>query len=94
MSQRTFALAMALSAATSLARAAEPPPREITTSGQGLVEAAPDEVVISAGVETAHAVLDEARRANEAEGRRLLVAIRRLGVSREDIQTETLHVYL
>ena len=68
--------------------------RTISTSGEALVQVAPDIVVVGVGVETFRPTPDAAREANEAECARLLAALKRLGVAERDIQTDVLNVEL
>lgn len=65
-------------------------PRTITTTGESVVYVAPDEIVVGLGVETFDASLDEARSANEAASRKLLAAIKGVGVEDKHVQTDTL----
>jgi uncharacterized protein YggE len=82
----------------SIARAqAEPassnaPPRTITTSGEAVVYVVPDEIVINFGVETFDAQLGRAKEANDAASKKLLEALRKLGVEDKHLQTSDLEV--
>ena len=78
--------------AASPAAAQDPAPRTISTSGEALVQAVPDHVVVSVGVETFRPALGAARQANEAECARLVAAVKSLGVPAADIQTDILSV--
>ena len=62
-------------------------PRSITVNGESSIYVAPDEVVISVGVETAGAKIDAAKRENDQRSRTLLDAIKALGVEAKHIQT-------
>jgi uncharacterized protein YggE len=68
--------------------------RMISTSGEALVQVAPDIVVVGVGVETFRPTVEAAREANQAECTRLLAAIKGLGVAEADIQTDVLNVEL
>lgn len=68
--------------------------RTISTSGEALVQVAPDIVVVGLGVESFRPTPDAAREANEAECARLLAALKGLGVAERDIQTDVLNVEL
>jgi uncharacterized protein YggE len=88
---------MALTAVLAVAhatQASEAPRREITTSGQTVLQVVPDEVVVGAGVETFHVLLDRAKQDNDAQSERLLKAVKSLGIDEGDIQTDVLYVDL
>ena len=82
----------------SIARAqAEPasndvPPRTITTTGEAVVYVVPDEIVINFGGETFNAALREAKDANDAASKKLLDAMRKLGIEDKHLQTSDLEI--
>jgi uncharacterized protein YggE len=77
------------------ARAAEEtPPRTISTTGDANVYVKPDEVVITLGVETFHKVLSESKGANDALCKKLLAAIRDVGVEDKNVQTDVMQVQI
>jgi uncharacterized protein YggE len=67
-------------------------PRTIPTSGEAVIYVVPDEVVVTVGVETFNAALDASKGANDAASKRLLGAIKALGVEDQHVQTDTLQV--
>ena len=67
-------------------------PRTITVTGESSIYVAPDEVVITVGVETFDASLDKARRDNDERSRELLAAIKAAGVEAKHVQTDDLRV--
>jgi uncharacterized protein YggE len=73
---------------------AEEVPRTISTSGEALVQVAPNMVVVGVGVETFRPTTEAAREANAADCARLVAAIKGLGVAEGDIQTDVLNVEL
>jgi uncharacterized protein YggE len=83
---------------TSVARAqAEPasstvPPRTITTTGEAVVYVVPDEIVVNFGVETFDAQLSKAKSANDEASKKLLDAMRKIGVEDKHLQTSDLEV--
>jgi len=79
---------------SSAARADEPPPRVINTTGESTVYVQPDEVVVNVGVETFNKNLSESKAANDEASKRLLKAIRDLGVEDKYIQTDVLQVQI
>jgi uncharacterized protein YggE len=70
------------------------PPRTITTSGEAVVYVVPDEIVINFGVETFDPELRRAKEANDEASKKLLDAIRKLGVEDKHLQTSDLDVEL
>jgi len=72
------------------------PPREnlrtINTQGEATVYVRSDEVIVSLGVETFNASLDEAKADNDARCTKLLKTIKDLGIEDKYIQTDTLNV--
>jgi uncharacterized protein YggE len=85
-------LLLSLVLAASPVSAQDPAPRTISTSGEALVQAVPDHVVVSVGVETFRPALEAARQVNEAECARMVAAVKALGVPAADIQTDVLNV--
>ena len=69
-------------------------PRTITTTGEAIVYVVPDEIVINFGVETFDAQLGKAKAANDEASKKLLDAIRKLGVEDKHLQTSDLEVEL
>jgi uncharacterized protein len=96
----SFGLALSpglLSSPGSAAQGAEEKPvdvRTISTSGEAVVYAAPDEVIVNLGIETADADLQKAKLRSDAAGIKLLKAIKELGVEAKHIQTDNLDVSL
>ena len=74
-----------LAAAPALAQTAEP--RTISMTGHGEVKAAPDQVEITAGVNTSAATAAQALAANTARMKTVFAALTRLGVPEKNIQT-------
>lgn len=66
--------------------------RTINTSGDAVVYVTPDQVIVSLGVETFNAQLDQARAVNAQACSTLLRAIKELGVDEKDIQTDVMQV--
>ena len=65
----------------------------ITVSGTGSVTTAPDEVVISVGVETTHSDPITAQQENAQKTTIVIDALKGLGIESEDIQTSGYHMY-
>lgn len=93
MSVRTlvWTSVLALAAAAS-PEAAERESGTVTTTGEAEVRVAPDEVVLTLGVETNHGVLTTAKQANDERAARIIDAARRLGLPAKDIQTDFLEI--
>jgi uncharacterized protein YggE len=89
-----FALLPALLLTTAPARGADEQPRSIATNGEATVYVEPDEVVVNLGVETFHISLDESKSTNDAASKKLLAAVRALGVEEKDIQTDVMNVQI
>ncbi len=66
--------------------------RTISVSGEALIMAVPDEAVVTLGVETFNAQLQKGLEQNNAAGRRILDAIKALGVDEKLIRTQDLSV--
>jgi uncharacterized protein len=63
-------------------------PRVVTASGEAEVRVAPDEVVITLGVETQNAQLSVAKTGNDDAVRRVLERLQGFGIADDHIQTE------
>lgn len=85
-------LAGLLALAAGAVRAADAPPRLISTSGDAIIYVVPDEAVVGFGVETFHKNLEEARGASDAAAARLVKAVKALGVEDKYIQNDRLMV--
>jgi len=85
-----FAGSLALARGTAVA--AEPEPRNVSTSGEAVIYVVPDEVVVGFGVETFKEDLDAARQANDEACARLIKAVKAAGVEEKHIQTDTMTV--
>lgn len=68
--------------------APEAPPRQITVTGEAVVQVVPDEVVLTLGVESNQKTLAAARRQNEEAVRSLLAVTDAAGISRKQVQTD------
>ena|SRR5437867_2442826 len=73
---------------------AVPSSRTITVSGSGTARVGPDEAVFSFGVESDGSTAREALAANAERMRRIIAALRRTGISRADLRTQDVSVYL
>ena len=67
--------------------------RTITVTGEGLVEAKPDEAAFSFGVSSRAETAREAMAANATAVRRLIEAVKAAGVGEDDLQTEHVSVW-
>ena len=65
----------------------------ITVSGTGSVSTAPDEVIISVGVETTHTDPVTAQQENAQKTTKVIDALKGLGIASEDIKTSGYHMY-
>lgn len=79
-------------AVTVVAPAASADERGITSRGTAEIEVAPDEVVITFGVETEHKELTEAKELNDTRTAAVIGAVKQLGVPAEKIATEYLRI--
>lgn len=70
-----------------------PPTRGITVNASGKVEAAPDKASLELGVETQAADAKAALRENAERLRRVLDALRKAGVSKDDIRTSNVSLW-
>ena len=66
--------------------------RQISVNGSAAVRVAPDEVLLTVGVDTRHADLQEATRDNSERMARALALIRRHGVAEKDMQLNHIQV--
>jgi uncharacterized protein len=67
--------------------------RTITVSGTGTVRTKPDTAQFSFGVETHGTTAQAASVANAQQMRRVIAALRRLGLAKDDLQTQDVSVY-
>ena len=72
--------------------AADTPPRTVSTSGEAVVQVVPDEVVVSLGIETFAPKLEDAKKANDERGSRLVQTIKAAGVEERHVQTDVLQL--
>jgi uncharacterized protein YggE len=93
MSRKSLAIVLAFiaSAAAAFTQAAEAA-RVITVTGEALIMVVPDEAVVSLGVETFNASLQKGQELNTAAGKRVLAAVKALGVEDAFIKTQDLSV--
>ncbi|HEX2203046.1 MAG TPA: SIMPL domain-containing protein [Longimicrobium sp.] len=96
----TSALALALLAGAASAANAQPgmpmpetPPSTIRVSATGDARATPDRAWVDFGVETVATTAREAAEANAARMERVIAALVRAGVTRENIQTRDYNIY-
>jgi len=89
---RITALIAAAMLVSSIAMAAEAPPRTVSTSGEAVVYVAPDEVVLNLGVEMFDPQLDRAKTMNDEACERLLKAIKEMKIEEKHIQTSNMDV--
>lgn len=94
----TSVLALALLGAAGEANAQPgmpmtPPPSTIRVSATGDARATPDRAWVDFGVETEAATAREAAEANAAKMERVIAALQRAGVARENIQTRDYNIY-
>lgn len=80
-----------LSIATAPAQCQQPPP-QVNVSGTAEIKVAPDEVDISAGVETRDVQLNTATHQNDEHMASALAFLRSAGVPEKDIQTDSMQV--
>lgn len=79
------------SVARSLAQVQAPPPT-ISVSGTAEIKVAPDEAVLSVGIETRDPVLLNAQKENDERATRALKFLREQGVAEADIRTDYVHI--
>ena len=70
----------------------DPAPRTITVSGDAEMKVAPDEVILTLGVETRHKELAEVKRLNDLRMKEVLAAALTSGVAAKDIRTDYLNL--
>ncbi len=87
---RRIALALALAFAAPLPVSAEPPVPQITVTGEGRVDRAPDLATLSLGVTTQGATAAAAMAANSAGVAAVLANLTAAGIAAADIQTSGL----
>lgn len=86
---RSIALvSLALLAAAALPARAQVPSRTITVNGQAEIKVAPDEVVITVGVETDDLDIGQARAANDRRVKAIAAAAAAQGLRAEDIRSD------
>jgi uncharacterized protein YggE len=68
------------------------PPPQVNVSGTAEVKVAPDEVDISAGVETRDAQLDVATRQNDERVANALAFLKQVGVPDKNVQTDSIQL--
>jgi uncharacterized protein YggE len=92
----TLCVALLVCLAAGAAHAAKQPgaPRTISTTGESTVYVRPDEVVINLGVETFNKDLPESKAANDAASKKLLSAIRGVGVEDKYVQADVMQVQI
>jgi hypothetical protein len=81
-----------LAASPPLLALEDPIPRTITVSGDAEMKVAPDEVVLTLGVETRHKELGEVKRQNDARMKEVLAAALAAGIAGKDIRTDYLNL--
>ena len=84
---QTLALATAMALALAPTARAEAPVPQISVSGEGVVQSAPDMATISLGVTTQGITAAEAMAANSAEVAKVLANLTAAGIEGRDIQT-------
>ncbi len=85
--RRFAALVLATTLALPLTARAEAPFPQISVSGEGVVQSAPDMATISLGVTTQGATAAEAMASNSAEVAKVLANLTAVGIEGRDIQT-------
>jgi uncharacterized protein YggE len=73
---------------TSSAGSATPPAHQITVNGSGSVQAVPDQVAFSFGVQTSAKTASAALAANAAAATKVIAALKAAGIAAKDIQTQ------
>ncbi|CAN5360387.1 hypothetical protein BH11PSE11_BH11PSE11_20350 [soil metagenome] len=88
----TAAVSILLNASTPAFAHEEKTLRSITVSGQADVQATPDEVVLTLGIESRNKDLSEVRRINDQRMNAVLAALIASGVASKDIRTDYLNL--
>lgn len=70
----------------------DPAPRTITVSGDAEMKVAPDEVILTLGMETRHKELAEVKRLNDQRMKEVLASALASGVASKDIRTDYLNL--
>lgn len=83
----SMAMILALPAGVAAQESADPPPRTITVSAQGMIEREPEEGVVTLAVESEAADARAAADANAQRMTQLVAALRRAGVPERSIRT-------
>lgn len=93
MRMTVFALLIA-AALSGTARAQQPydDRHRISVTGESLINVAPDRVLVTFGVDTRDMVLDTAKKQNDAIVRKAIAAIKAMGISDRDLQTDQLSI--
>ncbi len=81
-----------MSASAPMMALEDPAPRTITVSGDAEMKVAPDEVVLTLGVETRHKELPEVKRLNDLRMKEVLAAALASGIASKDIRTDYLNL--
>jgi uncharacterized protein YggE len=90
----SIGLILLLLPAVALAQNAPQDLRTISVTGEAMIYVTPDQAVIAVGVDIFAAELDVAKAASDERARRILDAIRKLGIEEKHIATEDLRVAL
>jgi uncharacterized protein len=90
--RRVLLMGLALLTLVDLLQAAEPGARDISTTGTAVIYVTPDEVQLSFGVRTQSQLLDNARAMNDGQAKKLVAALRGMGIDEKDLQTSDLRV--
>lgn len=89
----TVALAATLAlAAPARAQEVSMSTRTVSVSGSATVHVVPDEIILGVGIETFAPTLEAAHQASDAQGLRLLAAMRGIGIATTSIRTDVLAV--
>jgi uncharacterized protein YggE len=98
MCQRSIYLACLIVGLVAMAARAQTPPveqpRTIATSGTSIVYVVPDQVLVTFGVQTFNADLDKAVSANEEQSKKLVAAIKGVGIEDKNLQATDVTVDL
>lgn len=93
--KRAFGLVLSIGLLACIAApawAAEEPPGTISVSGEAVVKVAPDEVIITFGVETYHENLKTAKQENDARVERVIQLCARYGIESKYVQTDFISI--